>query len=141
MYGYCSLCDLDSKSTSNIVRPAGYYGVTAFFAISLAKMIGYENIYICGFDNSYFKDFSVSPDGELFVHHKHYYEKNSLNTRVPSLYKETSQFFFDVYRHFLYIEKISKGSRQIKNIALESYLSCVPRDFTLDVYKSSSDSS
>lgn len=133
-YGYCSLCDLDSKSTSNIVKPAGYYGVTAFFALSLAKMIGYEKIYMCGFDNSYFKDFGVNSDGDLFIHHKHYYDNKSSNTRVPSLYKETSQFFFDVYRHFYYIEKIARNSVQIKNIALESYLSNIPRDFTLDVY-------
>lgn len=135
MYGYCSLCDLDSNSTSNIVRPAGYYGVTAFFAISMAKMIGYENIYLCGFDNSYFKDFCVDCDGELFIHHKHYYDNKTSNTRVPSHYKVTSQFFFDVYRHFYYIEKITNDSAQIKNIALESYLSSIPRDFTLDVYK------
>lgn len=137
MYGYCSLCDLDSENTSNITKPAGYYAVTAFFAISLAKMIGYETIYICGFDNSYFKDFTVSRDGELFIHHKHYYDKEYENTRVPSIYKKTSQFFFDSYRHFLYMEKISDKSNQIKNIALESYMSTIPRHFHLDVYKHS----
>lgn len=134
MYGYCSLCDLDSINTSNILRPVGYYGMTAFFAISLAKMLGYKNIYLCGFDNSYFKDFEVSRSGEMFIHHKHYYDSCATDTIVPCIYKETSEFFFDVYRHFYYIHKITKNSSNIKNIALDSYLSDVKRDFSLDVY-------
>ncbi len=135
MHGYCSICNLDSNSTSDILKPAGYYGVTAFFAISLAKMIGYKAIYICGFDNSYFKDFSVSRDGVMSIHHKHYYDKSSSNTKISPSYKNTSQFFFDVYRHFLYLEKICDDAHQIKNVALDSYLSSIPRCNDLDIYK------
>ena len=133
-FGYCSLCNIDAANTSNILSPAGYYGVTAFFALSLAKMLGYQNIYVCGFDNSYFLDFEVLDDGEMCIRHKHYYDNKTSETKVKCLYGSTSEFFFDTYRHFAYLEKISKNSASIKNIAKKSYLSSIPREFNLDVY-------
>lgn len=130
---YCGLCNIDSNSIGNILRPAGYYGVTAFFAISLAKSLGYKNIYICGFDNSYFKDFEVSDNNEMQIRHKHYYDKDGDETIVPCLYDTTSGFFFDTYRHFKYLEKIS--DKNIINVARKTYLSSIKRDTSLDIYK------
>lgn len=133
-YAYCSLCNIDASNTSNILKPAGYYGVTAFFALSLAKMLGYQNIYVCGFDNSYFLDFEVLNNGEMCIRHKHYYDNKNSETKVKCLYGSTSEFFFDTYRHFSYLEKIFKNFSSIKNIAKTSYLSSIPREFDLDVY-------
>lgn len=135
MFGYCGICNIDARNTSDITKAAGYYGVTAFFAISLAKMLGYSNIYICGFDNSYFKDFKVTSEGKMVINHKHYYDSKGTNTQVPCLYEKTSNFFFDSYRHFDFLEKISKNDLRIKNVAKVSYLSTVSRDFDLDIYR------
>ena len=133
-FGYCNMCNIDSNNVSDVTRPAGYYGVTAFFAISLAKMLGYENIYLCGFDNSYFKDFEVDTEGGMHIHHRHYYDDRMMETKVPCLYDKTSNFFFDSYRHFDFLEKICRNDPRIFNIAKTSYVSSIPRFFGLDVY-------
>jgi hypothetical protein len=133
--GYCSLCDLDSSNVADVTRPAGYYGVTAFFAVSLAKALGYDRVFICGFDNSYFKDFEVDAEEGMILRHRHYYDANGADCRVRCLYESSSEFFFDTYRHFACIEKICAGSGQIRNIAKTTYLSSVPLDYSLDVYK------
>lgn len=137
--GYCSLSHIDAANTANIARPAGYYGVTAFFALSLAKMLGYRRIYICGYDNSYFRDFEVGEDGAMFIRHKHYYDDETEDTRVPCLYCSSSEFFFDTYRHFKYLEKIAAGESKIINVARRTFLSDILRDMTLDIYKNAQD--
>lgn len=132
--GYCSLSNIDLANTSDITRPAGYYGVTAFFAISLAKSLGYKKIYICGFDNSYFRDFEVDEDGTMHIRHKHYYDKKNTDTRVPCLYGSSAEFFFDTYRHFHYLEKISYKRGEIENVARSSFVSSIRRNFNLNIY-------
>lgn len=131
---FCGMSNLFSSNTSDITKPAGYYGVTAFFALSLAKMLCYENIYICGFDNSYFKDFHIKQDGNMAILHRHYYDNEQQSIEVPCLYESTSEFFFDTYRHFFYLEKIFYLQKNMKNIAKKTYLSSIEKEENLDVY-------
>jgi hypothetical protein len=130
--GFSSFCDIYSNNTSDLLRPPGYYGLTAFHALRVAKHLGYLNIYICGFDNSYFKDFEVTREGLLVVPHRHYYDQDS-NLEASTMYGSTSEFFFDSYRHFEYLEKICKGG-SFHNIAKTTYINCAPRTLGLDVY-------
>lgn len=132
-YAYCSICNIDSPNISNILNPAGYYGVTAFFALSLATMLEYKKIYICGFDNSYFLDFEVLNNGEMCIRHKHYYDKEG-ETTIKCLYNSTSEFFMDIHRHFAFLEKIISKNPQIVNVAKNTYLNKAIRDFSLDIY-------
>lgn len=134
--GYNAFCEIFSKNTSNILNPPGFYGLTALHALRVAKHLGYKNIYICGFDNSYFKDFEVGDTGEMVIRHRHYYDGKSNDVEVPCLYERSSEFFFDTYRHFHYIEKITKTDGGFLNVALHTYLSSIRRDLTLDIYKS-----
>jgi hypothetical protein len=134
-YAYCSLCNIDASNTSNILKPAGYYGLTALFSLSLAKMLGYQKIYICGFDNSYFLDFEVLDNGEMCIRHKHYYDNKTSETKVKCLYGSTAEFFIDTYRHFSFLEKVISFDSGILNIARKTYLSTAARCFSLDVYK------
>ncbi|OWY14206.1 hypothetical protein B6V73_16550 [Thioclava sp. JM3] len=138
--GFCSLSNIDAANTSDITRPAGYYGVTAFFALSLAKMLGYKKIYICGYDNSYFRDFEVGDDGKMFIRHKHYYDDDAADTLVPCLYRSSSEFFFDTYRHFSFLAKIARDDSSIVNVAKRTYLSDISMDRSLDIYKGTKDS-
>jgi Protein of unknown function DUF115 len=133
--GYNAFCDIFSKNTTNILTPPGFYGLTALHALRIAKYLGYEKIYLCGFDNSYFKDYEVKRDGEMVIRHRHYYDEHSVNVDVPCIYSQSSEFFFDSYRHFKYIEKITHASPQFKNIAAITYISSIERSTKLDVYK------
>jgi len=133
--GYNSFCEIYSSNTSDMFSSPGFYGLTALHALRIAKHLGYVNIYMCGFDNSYFKDFDVKESGEMIIRHRHYYDDASADIEVPCLYKSTSEFFFDAYRHFKYIEKITENSKNIINVSLKTFISSVGRETKLDIYK------
>lgn len=133
--GYNSFCNIFSRNTTNIYLPPGFYGLTALHALRIAKYLGYRHIYICGFDNSYFKDYEVKQNGEMVIRHAHYYDSTGINTEVPCIYSQSSEFFFDTYKHFKYIEKITGDKNIFSNIALNTYISTIRRDTSLDVYK------
>lgn len=132
---FCTIASIYGKNTSNICKPVGFYRLTALFALTLAKQLKYENIYICGFDNSYFKDFEITKTGDCTLHHHHYYDKPTDNVAVTPIANSTTEIFFDIYRHFSYIEKITKESHQYSNIAKTTYLSCIKIDNGLDIYR------
>lgn len=135
--GYNAFCDIYSENTDNILTPPGFYGLTALHALRIANHLGYQRVYLCGFDNSYFKDFDVKDNCEMVIRHRHYYDERSINVDVPCIYRRSSEFFFDSYRHFRYIEKITGGSEKFVNIAKSTYLNSIARNFELDVYKKS----
>lgn len=135
--GYNAFCDIFSSNTTNILTPPGFYGLTALHALRVAKYLGYHKIYMCGFDNSYFKDFEVKKDGEMVIRHRHYYDQNTDGIDVPCIYERSSEFFFDSYRHFKYIEKITKDSSRFENLAQTTYINTIKRNTELDVYKQS----
>jgi hypothetical protein len=84
--GYNSFCDIYSSNTDNILYSPGFYGLTALHALRLGIHLDYNKIYICGFDNSYFKDFEVKHTGEMIIRHRHYYDEQSTETEVPCIF-------------------------------------------------------
>lgn len=47
------------------IWPRGFTGLTAYKALAIAGWLGYEKIYIIGFDNSYYLNFEVNQRGQL----------------------------------------------------------------------------
>lgn len=137
---FCSSSNIYSKNISDLNKPLGYYPMSAFYALSLAINMGYENIYICGFDNSYFKDFYLDSKGDKFFIDKHFYDKEGEGQREIKKrdFENTSDVFLNFYRHFLYLEKINKNIPRgsvINNIAKITYTDAFGRFLSLDVYK------
>ncbi|MBK1792771.1 hypothetical protein [Persicirhabdus sediminis] len=136
----CGFRDVYSQNVSNIHKPTGFYGLTAFYALALAMHLKYQNIYVCGYDNSYFKSFGVDMNNEKYLQDEHFYDDESLSRRwMPTdLYGKTCDMFYDTYRHFMYLEKIAQlCPREVKiwNIAKTTYTDAFPRNFDLDIYK------
>lgn len=132
----CCMCsNIYSKNVSDVNRPLGFYGRTAFYALSLSFDLGYESIYICGYDNSYFKTYCVDEDNNQFFKNEHFYQSSKLY--LPSeKYGPTSHIFFDIYQHFKYLEKIRDlSAAKVFNIAKVTYTDAFARDFSLDVYE------
>lgn len=134
-FAFCTIASIYDKNIKNICRPVGFFRLTALFALALANQLKYDNIYICGFDNSYFKDFEVDEGGGLKLKHYHYYNDFNDNVDVTPLADSTTSIFFDFYRHFHYIEKITKGSPNFYNVAKKTYLSFINKNNSLDIYK------
>lgn len=131
---FCTIGNIYGNNTGTICKPVGFYRLTALYALVLAKELGYQNIYIAGFDNSYFKDFEVTKNGECLLRHIHYYDDNITNTTVRPLAQSTTSVFYDFYKHFYFIEKVTRGDTRIFNVAKTTYLSSIPIDLSLDIY-------
>lgn len=132
---FCTIANINGNNTQTICKPVGFYRLTALYALTLAKQLGYHQIYIAGFDNSYFKDFRISSDGICVLQHIHYYDDSSSNTTVVPLGNSTMEVFYDIYKHFHFIDKIAGNDDRFLNIAKETYLNTIPIYHSLDVYE------
>lgn len=135
IYFISALNDVCSSNVDKLIRPLGYYSMTAFYALSISKNISTNNILICGYDNSYFKSFNVDSYSRASVHHHHFYAEEDTEVGVLELRKgKSSSFhFYDFYQHFRFLEKICDDDR-IVNVAKETYLANVPRDLSREIY-------
>lgn len=134
---FCTIGNIYNRNVYTICRPVGFYRLTALYALVLAKQLNYDRIYIAGFDNSYFKNFEVNEEGKCTLKHIHYYDKNDAITTVTPLANSTAEVFYDIYKHFYFIQKITKDDCRFINVAKETYISTIPIDHTLDIYKAS----
>jgi hypothetical protein len=132
---FCTIGNIYNRNIDSICRPVGFYRLTALYALVLAKQLNYDRIYIAGFDNSYFKNFEVSEEGKCTLKHIHYYDKSDAITTVTPLANSTTEIFYDIYKHFYFIQKITKDDYRFINVAKETYISTIPIDHTLDIYK------
>lgn len=136
---YCSNRNQYGKNVSDIQKPLGFYSVTAFTAISVAIHLGYKNIFLCGYDNSYFREFAVDRENRRILQNRHFYDSAEAAKREMSAeeFGPISNIFLDFSRHFRYLEKISALKPldvRISNIALTTYTDAFPRNFDLDIY-------
>lgn len=133
---FCSSSNPYAKNVTDCSKPLGYYPVTAFYALSIAISLGYEEIFVCGFDNSYFLDFSVDIDGRKYFIDKHFYEEAPIKRYIdPSWFPNSSHVFLNFCRHFGYLEKIGRSRVLIKNVAKLTYTDAFIRCLSLDIYK------
>lgn len=132
---FCTIGNIYGSNTQSITKPVGFYRLTALYALALARQLNYRKIYIAGFDNSYFKNFEVTPDGDCILQHIHYYDDENANTSVTPLFNSTVEIFYDFYKHFYFIEKVAGTDGRVLNVAKKTYLSFVPSDRSMDIYR------
>lgn len=132
---FCSASNPYTKNLSDVFKPLGYYPITAFYALSIAISLGYKEIRVCGFDNSYFLDFSVDANGEKCFVDRHFYDRVPEKRYIDvSWFPKSSHVFLNFSRHFKYLESIGKSSIPIKNMAKTTYTDAFDRCFDLDTY-------
>jgi len=131
---FCAFSSIYSNKVKNIFTNTGYYPLTALYALTLAVTLKYRNIYICGFDNNYFLNYEVDNLGHCVLRHIHYYDKEQSNTEVKHIKGDTASIFFDIYRHFKFLEKIGRQNKNIFNVAKTTYTDAFERKLDLDIY-------
>ena len=116
-----------SKSTS-ICKPRGYCSMTAYKAIAAAEYLGYEKIYLIGFDSSTFKSTLIDSENRTFESSNNLADDSktpnvNLNAQFPAgmsdLLHAYAQVFLDAKRCF--------KNQRILNIQSDSYLDAFPK--------------
>ena len=136
-YAFCDAENIFSSNASDITRPRGYLSMTAYKALSIACFLGYESIYICGFDNNYFKTFVSDIDNRLYIEDVHFYD----STRQRRYVEPNSFGWGDgsvgqaLYLHHLLFEQLRKFARYpITNLDPEGLVDCFNKHHNLNIY-------
>lgn len=127
--------DVFSKNVVDITKKKGYVSLTLYKAISAACYMGYENIYICGFDNDYFKYFQVDEENQMFFIENHFYsEENSESVlRKEEFHKSMGELLLNAS---LYFEGLNKfKDLPIINLDKTGLVDSFSKKHNLDIYK------
>jgi hypothetical protein len=123
-----------NKNVSNIIYPRSYISMTAYKALAIACFMGFKKIYICGFDNDYFKNITVDIENNLYYANMHFREQEDSKIRkvvhneasnIAELLLVFSSLFEDLY-------KFPKD--RIINLDNESLVDAFSKKHDLDVY-------
>ncbi|MGY5710103.1 6-hydroxymethylpterin diphosphokinase MptE-like protein [Vibrio cincinnatiensis] len=135
IYYVSGLNNLYSRNFSNPMKALGFYSMTAFYALVIAKLVSSNKVYFAGFDNSYFKTFNVTKNAEARLAHEHFYQETDTVASEHPLRKgkNSSLYFYDFYAHFRFLEMIC-NTEKISNVAKVTYLANVNIDNSLDIY-------
>lgn len=139
---FCSSYNAYCGNMSDVTRSMGHYGATAMVALSAALHLDYEEIYLCGYDNSHFRNLGVDEEGKKYFDERHFYDakdNEGVKIYLPSgKYGLMSSVLYDATQHFFYLEKFARASGdnpRIFNVAKETWTDAFPRRFDLDIYQ------
>lgn len=127
--------DFPSINVSDITKPRGYVTMTAYKALSIAIYLGYDQIYIAGFDNDYFKKYFVDKDNIIFLKDDHFYDSKGSDTLVKAPQADgrtIGEHLHSIHFLFKHLEKFKKFN--IINLDPYGLVDCFPKHHNLDVY-------
>lgn len=130
-YCFCDFYYHFSNNVFDILRPHGYLSMTAYKALAIAGFMGYDRIYICGFDNDYFKNISVSRNNEILFEDKHFFGDNKKVNKRP-LTTSIGDFLYRDHFLFSHLEKF-KG-KEIINLNPHGLIDTFSKSHDLDIY-------
>jgi hypothetical protein len=128
------------SSNINPCFPRSYVSMTGYKALSIAAFMGFEKIYICGFDNTYIRDLDCDIDNKLYRRLIHFYsikepisqtkiDENRIKLRDRTVADELLAYI----RLFSDLSRFKKFP--IYNLDPNSLTDAFPKDISLDIYK------
>lgn len=135
-YPFCDSENLFSKNVSDILKPRGYVSMTAYKALSIACYLGYDKIYICGFDNNYFKSLVVDSENNLYYMNEHFNECEKSLKVLHKIRKDEGENIGELlYNHHLLFKSLDKFCKEsIINLDTNSLVDCFSKKHDLLVY-------
>ena len=113
--------------------------MTVYKALSIALYMGYEEIYICGFDNSQYLEVESDINNSLFYTNLHFYKKevNDPDTThdVKKDWPNNGYLMYTEHFLFTHLDKFAQTKKSIiKNLDPESLCISFSKDHNLDIY-------
>jgi hypothetical protein len=132
--GFCDIENELLRNAADVTRPRGYYPLTAYKALAIALYLGYQTIYICGFDNDYFLTLAVDENNEIYYGDKVFFgdgKKRSVAREVGCVCP--GEYLYE--QHFVFSQLGKFPPETIVNLHKESLATYFRKAHTLDVYK------
>ncbi|MCG8474562.1 MAG: hypothetical protein MI784_03675 [Cytophagales bacterium] len=123
-----------SDNVEDITRPLGYYGMTAYRALSVALYLGYDKIYFCGIDNDYFKQIKADKENIAYFEDEHFYKEKRTRRKLSegSVYNTVDQFLYNCALTFFFLNKFPEN--RLVNLDPDSLVTQFSKEHGLDVY-------
>ena len=126
--------DSENRFNGNIdpTKPRGYLSMTAYKALAIACYLGYDSIYICGFDNDYFKTFSVDENNDIYFSDRHFYDGGNKTKSTSNVGRGLGNLLWEQHLLFKHLELFTK--HPIINLNPNSLVDAFPKKYSIDVY-------
>jgi hypothetical protein len=135
-----------SKNT-NPCYPRSYVTMSAYKALAVATFMGYDKVYICGFDNTYIRDLGCDENNTLYRRINHFYTNPTVNAD-PLNYRDYNMGLGanekprlrTVAEELLAYSRLFSDLNRFKkfpvfNLDGDSLTDAFPKDLSLDIYK------
>jgi len=113
-------------------KPRGYPTTTAHKALTVACYLGYDEIYICGFDHDFFKNITVDENNNTYFLTNHYYDIEIKNEITPKNGKNVSILLWEQHQLFKNLERFKKYN--IINLDKNGLVDAFTKKHDLDIY-------
>jgi len=134
IFGFCDIENELSKNIMDITKPRGYLSMTAYKALAISLYLGYDRIYICGFDNDYFKYLESNIDNQLFYTDKHFFDSGK-KLNASSHANSVAEYLYKDHFLFSHLSKFPKS--RLCNLDPKSLNTYFEKKHNLDVYNHS----
>ena len=136
-YIFNDTIDLFSNNITDLTKPRPYVSMTLYKGLSLACFMGYSKIYICGFDNDYFKNYKCNENNDIFYEDKHFYTEEIGENTIRKVDKNVHQSMSSLLLH---ISTLFSGLEKFKNYPIvnldkHSLVDCFEKNHNLNIYK------
>ena len=120
------------KSYVNPLKPRGFPTTTAHKALTIACYLGYDEIYICGFDHDFFKNITVDENNNTYFLTNHYYDNEIKNELTPKIGKNVNTLLWEQHQLFKNLERFKKYN--IINLEKNGLVDAFTKKHDLDIY-------
>ncbi|GIU70248.1 MAG: hypothetical protein KatS3mg002_1484 [Candidatus Woesearchaeota archaeon] len=124
-----------SKNVMDITKPRSYLSMTAYKALAISIYLGFQKIYICGFDNDWFKSIEVNEQNEIYYLNNHFVNQADSGLKKVDRY-EANNLGELLYAHsFLFLDFYKFPRDRIINLDKSGLIDAFTKEHNLDVYK------
>ena len=120
------------KSYVNPLKPRGYPTTTAHKALTIACYLGYDEIYICGFDHDFIKNILVDENNNPYFLINHYYDPEIKTKITHETGKNVSILLWEQHQLFKNLERFKKYN--IINLDKNGLVDAFSKKHNLDIY-------
>ena len=120
------------KSYVNPLKPRGYPTTTAHKALTIACYLGYDEIYICGFDHDFVKNILVDENNNPYFLINHYYDAEIKTKITHETNKNVSTLLWEQHQLFKNLERFKKYN--IINLDENGLVDAFTKKHNLDIY-------
>lgn len=123
-----------NKNVIDITKPRSYLSMTAYKALAIACYMGFEKIYIAGFDNNWFKTLTVDEENRIYYFNEHGIRQSDSGKHYVRD-DEGSNLGEVLFSHSYLFTDLHKFPKNIINLDKSSLVDAFSKSHDLDIYR------